>query len=391
MRARRVCAVVLALVAVVAVGCTSGAHDATSTPSGPPARVYWPTEAWRTDDPAEHGFDAAELAEVDRLATEAYPGMRSVVIVRDGYVVHEYYRQGLDAADGHDVRSVTKSVVSALVGIALADGAIESLDATVGDLLARHLPPAADPRMANVTLRQLLSMTSGLAGDDGSVGGDDRLMDALFDSPDWVQHILGRPLVAEPGTDWAYSSATSHLLSAIVADSTGQSTLQFARDRLFGPLGIRTDDAFEPVLGPVIDQAELDRYLQAPVAWPVDPQGYPFGGAFLRLPARDLAKIGYLYLNEGRWNGEEIIPADYIRASTTGAEGTPNAEAGYGWQWWLDDADGHPAYFARGYGGQTIHVVPDLDLVTVTTSDPGRPGPDGRSFADTAVVLAAED
>jgi hypothetical protein len=138
--------------------------------AGPPARVYWPTQAWRTDDPAE-------LAEVDRLATEA----------------------------------------------------IESLDATVGDLLALHLPPAADPRMASVTLRQLLSMTSGLAGDDGSVGEDDRLIDALFDSPDWVQHILGRPLVAEPGTDWAYSSATSHLLSAIVADSTGQSTLQFAR------------------------------------------------------------------------------------------------------------------------------------------------------------------
>jgi CubicO group peptidase (beta-lactamase class C family) len=338
MRAQRVCALVLALVAAAAVGCTSDTDEATSASgTGPPAREYWPTDGWRTDDPAKHGFDPEELAGLDQLMTASVTP-RSVVIVRDGYLVYERYGAGLDATSGHDVRSVTKSVVSALVGIALGDGAIENPDATIGALLPDQVPADADPRMAGVTVTQLLSMTSGLAGDDGGVGGDERIFDAMLASPDWVRHILGRPLAGPP------------------------------------------------------DAALYEQFLQSGFAWAVDPQGYHVGGLGLLLPARDLAKIGFLYLNEGRWGDEQIVPAGFVHASTTPAAGLPRGHYGdYGWQWWLDADGDHPAFFARGYGGQTIYVVPDLDLVTVVTNDPERPGTDGASVARSIVVPAAED
>jgi CubicO group peptidase (beta-lactamase class C family) len=308
----------------------------------------------------------------DRVANR-HPQVRSVVIVRYGYLVYEHYWQGLDQTDGHDVRSVTKSVIGALVGIAIAEGKIKSVDQTVGELLAAQLPKDADPRFAGVTVKQLLTMTSGLAG-DGTPGGDTRIEDAMWKSPDWVRHILSRRLVSEPGTEWAYSNASSHLLSAIVASVSGQSTLEFARAKLFNPLGIRTDGAFEPVLSDHIDAATVEAYEQASVAWPVDPQGYHYGAAFLRLPARDLAKFGYLYLNGGRWDGNQLVPAGYVAAATSPKGSSPNLDNGYGWHWLVANEGDHHTFSARGYGGQLIYVVPDLDLVTVITSDPEKGG-----------------
>lgn len=360
---------VLVLVAVLAVGCTGSSNGPPSgTQTGPPAeRDYWPTDAWRTAPPEDHGLDPDELRLLERTLMASYPTVRSVVIVRDGFLIYERYRQGLDAGDGHDIRSVTKSVVSALVGIALAEGALESLDQTLGELFADRLPADADPRMAGVTVGQLLSMTSGLPGDDPSLGGDEGVFERIEAQDDWVTAILGLPLAADPGSQWAYSSASSHLLSVLVADTTGGSTLGFARERLFGPLGIDTSGAYVTVGPPTSD--EIERYSREPVAWPADPQGYHFGGALLKLPARDLAKFGYLYLNEGRWDGDQLIPADFVRSSTTPSEHETNAEGAYGWHWWVQPARGHDAYFARGYGGQVVHVVPELGLVTVVTAD----------------------
>lgn len=269
-------------------GQTTEPSPSTQT-SAPAARDYWPTDGWRTAAPQDHGIDPAALAKVNDEVPESHPQVRSVLVIRHGYLVYEQYWRGLDATAGHDVRSVTKSFV--------------------------------DPRLAAVTVKQLLTMTSGLAGDDESFGADPGVGLAMARSPDWVRHILGRRLKTEPGTQFAYSNATSHLLSAIVANATGQSTLAYARARLFDPLGIRTDGIYEPVLSYPLQEAALQAYQQSAVAWPVDPQGYHFGAAFLRLPARDLAKLGFLYLNGGRW------------------------------------------------GDQYIHVIPALDLVTVVTSE----------------------
>jgi len=153
---------------------TGGLHQppnsrqATATSQGtaaPTQRDYWPTAGWRTAAPNDEGMDPAVLDELDTKVPESYPQVRSLLVVRHGYLVYERYWHGLDAADGHNSHSVTKSVTSALVGIALADHKLKSLDQTVGELLATHLPPNADPRLRRVTLEQLLTMTSGLASD----------------------------------------------------------------------------------------------------------------------------------------------------------------------------------------------------------------------------------
>jgi CubicO group peptidase (beta-lactamase class C family) len=381
----------VALICSLLVACTSTGSDSRPTPTPSPTatavpRDYWPTAGWRTAAPEDQGIDPKALAEIEDQVAAAYEQVRSVLIVRHGYLVYEDYWHGLDHTDGHDVRSVTKSVVGALVGIAIAEGKIKGLEQTIGELLAGQLSKDADPRMAGVTVKQLLTMTSGLAGDDESSGGDPRIWDAMVKSPDWVRHILGRRLESEPGTHFAYSNATSHLLSAIVAKASGQSTLTYARTKLFNPLGIRMDAAFEPVLSAHIDEGTLEAYQRASVAWPVDPQGHHLGAAFLRLPARDLATFGYLYLNGGRWDGQQLIPADYVAAATSVSGSSPNLSMGYGWHWWVAIEEGHRTFTARGYGGQFIYVVPDLDLVTVITSDPETRGVDPRILITRTIV-----
>jgi CubicO group peptidase (beta-lactamase class C family) len=390
----------VALVWSVLAACSgSGLNEDGPTPTPTPSlsaatatatatRDYWPTAGWRTAAPENHGVDSAALAEIRGQVAKGYPQIRSVLVVRHGYLVYEAYWHGLDKTDGHDVRSVTKSVIGALVGIAIAEGKIKSVDQTVGELLAAQIPQDADPRIAQVTVKQLLTMTSGLAGDDESSGGDPRIEDAMVKSPDWVRHILGRRLETEPGTHFAYSNASSHLLSAIVATVTGQSTLAYARIKLFEPLGIRTDGAFEPVLGDSIDDATFEAYERASVAWPVDPQGFHYGAAYLRLPSRDLAKFGYLYLNGGRWDGRELIPADYVAAATSVSGSSPNHSMGYGWQWWVAIEEGRHTFTARGRGGQFIYVVPDLDLVTVITSNVETSGVDPKILITQTIVPA---
>jgi CubicO group peptidase (beta-lactamase class C family) len=361
--------------------------------AAPRQRDYWPTKGWRTAPPKAEGMDPDVLAAIAGNVASLYPQVRSVLVVRHGYLVYERYWQGRSAADGDDVQSVTKSVVSALVGIALGEGKLTGLDQTVGALLARHLPHDADPRLARVTLEQLLTMTSGLAGDDPSLGGDPRISQRQGASHDWVRHILGRRLAINPGASFAYSSATSQLLSAIVADATGRSTLAFARARLFGPLGIASANAPEPVFVGHPSPAVVKAYARAPVAWPTDPQGYHLGFSGLKLPSRDLAKLGYLYLNGGRWDTTQLIPADYVAASTRPHSTPPPDGPGesYGYQWWVTSQAGHPSFLAHGKDGQLIEVIPDLDLVVVITSDATQHRADARLLVGQAIIPAVTD
>jgi CubicO group peptidase (beta-lactamase class C family) len=285
---------------------------------------------------------------------------------------------------------VTKSFTAALVGVARRDHHLKSLNQTVGELLAAHLPPKADPRLAKVTVGQLLTMTSGLAGDDRGPDSDLDLLVRLLESRDWVRHILERKLVTRPGTTFAYSNASSHLLSAIVADTTGRSTLAFAWATLFAPLGIHTEHAFQPVGVAFPTPPEERAYERAKVAWVTDPQGYHSGFAGLQLPARDLAKLGYLYLNGGRWDGVQIVPAGYVRASTQRQSHPPPGGPfdGYGYQWWVTSDHGHPSFLAHGLGGQFIQVIPDLDLVVVITSDAANGRDDAQQLVGEAIIPA---
>ena len=356
----------------------------------PNQRDYWPTAGWRTAPPKAEGMDPAVLATIAGNVSSLYPQVRSVLVVRHGYLVYERYWHGFDAADGQELQSITKSVISALVGIALAERHLTSLDQTVAQLLAAHLPSDADPRWGQVTVRQLLTMTGGLAGDDQSAGGDERLSRRLFRSRDWLREILGRHLAATPGTTFAYSNATSHLLSVIVATVTGQSTLAFARARLFGPLGIHSDHVFQPLAVKPPTPAQVKAYQQAAVAWPRDPQGYQFGFGETKLPARDLAKLGYLYLNGGHWESAQVIPADYVHASTQPHSNLPGfgPGEGYGYQWWTAIVDRHPSFAAVGIGGQRLLVIPDLDLVVVITSDATQHREDAQGLVSQSIIPA---
>jgi CubicO group peptidase (beta-lactamase class C family) len=380
---------------LVAACSSPDGQQPTATSQQPSAgaiqRDYWPTAGWRTAAPGEQGMDPAVLDDLDTQVPERYPQVRSLLVVRHGYLVYERYWHGFDAADGQELHSITKSITSALVGIALGERYLKSLDQSVGELLAAHLPKGADPRLGTVTVRQLLTMTGGLPGDDQSTGGDERLSTRLFRSRDWVGHILGRPLATKPGTTFAYSNASSHLLSAIVADTTGQSTLAVARARLFGPLGINTDNAFEPRAGRPPTPAQLRAYQQAAVAWPRDPQGYHFGfGGETKLPARDLAKFGYLYLNGGRWETTQVVSADYVRASTQPHTDLPwlGAGGGYGYQWWTRRVGQHDSFVAAGFGGQRILVIPDLDLVVVLTTDAQQQLENAEDLVDQTITPA---
>jgi CubicO group peptidase (beta-lactamase class C family) len=383
-------AALMVVVCVLAVACTGRTGTQVSHRDQQPASA-WPTHGWRTAAPIQEGMDPKGLALIDDDTGRVYPALRSVLVVRHGVLVFERYYHGATPATYFNLWSVTKSVTSALVGVAMGEHTLGGFDQPIGRLLARHLTPRADPSLRRATLEQLLTMTAGLPADptDGSPP-------SLVHAGDWVRFVLSQHPASTPGSRFAYSSDGSHLLSAIIADATGQPTLAYAKAKLFAPLGIASDDPFEPVFAPR-NQAT---YEGAGFAWPTDPQGYHLGYGFLKLTAGDLAKFGYLYLKGGSWEGRQVVPAAYVRAATqpqvpTG--GTFGPFTGYGYQWWTTTEGGHPAFAAIGLGGQLIEVIPDLDLVVVMTSaEPStaeevRAGGDSQRMVGNLVVPAVRD
>jgi CubicO group peptidase (beta-lactamase class C family) len=383
-------ATLVVVVCLLAVACTRKPGPPASHQAQQPLSA-WPTHGWRTAAPADEGIDPSMLAGIDDEARLVFPALRGVLVVRHGVLVFERYYHGATPATYFNVYSVTKSVTSALVGIALGEHALGGLDQPIGRLLARHLPPNPDPRLRGVTVEQVLTMTAGLPPDP-----TDGTLPSLVHATDWVRFVLSQHPATKPGSRFAYSSASSHLLSAIIADATGQPTLRYAQAKLFAPLGIASDHPFEPVFAP----SNQATYEGAGFAWPTDPQGYQLGYGFLKLTARDLAKFGYLYLKGGAWEGRQVVPAAYVHASTqthvpTG--GTFGPFTGYGYQWWTTTEQGHQAFAAIGLGGQLIEVIPDLDLVVVMTSaEPStaedvRAGGDSQRMVGNVVVPAVGD
>jgi CubicO group peptidase (beta-lactamase class C family) len=285
----------------------------------------------------------------------AFEQVRAILVMVDGRPVFERYYHSSAATTGN-VFSVTKSVMSMLIGIAIDERKLRGVDQTLAELLpayATTMPPAVKA----VTLRQVLTMTAGLPPDPSG-------LPAFVGSDDWVVTILREGTQQPAGQGFAYSSAGSHLLSAILRQATGRSTLDYARAKLFTPLGISTVPAAEPVAREESQAA----YNQARFAWPTDPQGNHVGFSFLKLTARDMGKLGQLWLNKGRWRDRQLVSAGWVTESTTSHVDTQSTPEQYGYQWWVTTADGHRAYAAVGYGGQLIEVVPDLDLVAVVAS-----------------------
>jgi CubicO group peptidase (beta-lactamase class C family) len=308
----------------------------------------WPTESWTTATPEEQGMDSGLLNEMMDKIDQHNVLIDSILIVRNGHLVFEEYLNSVyDNESRHIIHSCTKSYTSALVGIALAEGYIESVDSRLIDLLPNRTIANLDERKQAITLEHLLTMTSGLEWDEWTEPYQSSLnsLNQVWSAPDSVQHVLDLPMEYDPGEVWVYNSGGSHLLGAIVAEATGTSLFAYAIDKLFTPLGISSSNIF----------------------WPWDSHGRSWGHGGVEMVPRDMAKFGYLYLNNGTWDGEQIVPEEWVQLSSA-TQFTFNDFSGYGYQWWTYPTEIVDIYSAEGYQGQYIIVIPSLDMVVVFTS-----------------------
>jgi CubicO group peptidase (beta-lactamase class C family) len=280
---------------------------------------------------AAPGFEAALAVAAD------LPRLHSLLVSRRGELVLERYYNGARATRPANIKSASKSVISALVGIAIERRLIPGIDTPI----VTYFPTLAKDReraKQTITIEDLLTMRSGLESTSNRNYG------AWVQSRNWVTHALAQPLRSEPGTEMDYSTGNTHLLSAILTAATRTSTWEFASETIARPLGFA-----------------LPR-------WPQDPQGIYFGGNDMLMTPKQMLAFGELYLNRGRINGKQIVPEPWIERSFIPRSRSYWSGQEYGYGWWIRDLGGHRAYYAWGFGGQYIFVVPDLDLVVVTTS-----------------------
>jgi CubicO group peptidase (beta-lactamase class C family) len=325
----------LSIVLTLVAGC------ARATPGGQPGRTApWPGDGWQTSTPEEQGMNSEILADMLGTIQERDDGIDSVTIIRHGYLVADATRYPFHPDSKHVIHSCTKSIVSALVGIAIEQGYIEGVDQRVLDLLPGRTVANLDADKQAMTLEHVLTMATGLECRDSYLHGWSGL-EQMAHSDDWVQFVLDLPMVEEPGTRFEYCNGAAFLLSAIIQETTGTTALGFAEQHLLGPLGI------------------------SDVEWPANPEGISIGWGRLRMKPHDMAKIGYLYLNRGQWDGEQLVPASWVESSTR-KQISATLEDGYGYQWWVDDSG---YCMALGYAGQFVFVVPEQDMVVVFTSE----------------------
>jgi len=295
---------------------------------------------WQMSTPSAEGMDETLLSGIRSEVDKHHERLYSLMVVRHGKVVLEQYYHGRTAKNQAAVFSVSKSMLSALTGIAIRDGVFAGVEQDVGALLTdKQRGEIRQP----LQLKQLLTMSGGLKP------VDDTIMD-WFNSSNWVDYVLEQPIMEKPGTVFRYNTGLSHLLSAVLTNASGESTISYAEKHLFGPLGIQD------------------------YGWQKDPQGIPAGGTMVSLRPRDMARFGYLYLQNGEWMGQQLVPKEWVTASTKEQIKTDSGGS-YGYFFWLGESktkDGvtHPHFAATGYGDQLILVVPELDLVVVATSNP---------------------
>lgn len=310
-----------------------------------------PDDTWQFSSPAEQGLDATLLSQ-GLASLDAPSSIYSFLVIRHNQMVVEKYYNGSSAATANQTASITKSFISALTGIAIREGYLKGPQQKIAEILPDYFTGQSNPSKQNMTLQNFLSMASGLSP-------------SALRGTDLVKDELDMPLVTPPGTYFWYDSALPHILSVIISKTSAMNTCEFAYRYLFEPLGVS---------------------LQS---WDRDGQGYYVGAAGMYATPRTLARFGLLYLNQGRWNGQQILPPEWVaetfkprvhveRKSDIDPEAgwwlAPqvtgyDAEFDYGYYWWLNTIRGHPIYSAIGWGGQKIHLIPDLDLVVVTTAN----------------------
>lgn len=325
--------ILLAIFAALISACSP-----TPAPIQLPAPSNWPTQGWQMANPEDQGFDSAKLAEALQSMRANGINVHSITVIRNDEMILDAYLYPYNGQTYHEIASVTKSIMTTLIGIAADQGML--------DLDDRILSFFPDRKIANrgfwknrITVRQLAGMTSGLACISSN---DEQTLTEMGSAPDWVQFTLDLKVAHIPGTHFEYCSPGMHVLSAILQQATGMQTAEFARLYLFEPLGI-TD-----------------------FLWEADPNGYSDGWAGLYLHPRDLAKIGYLMLHQGQWEDQQIVSPEWVRDATRLQKKTGQGD-NYGYGWWVPPADPFVEFAAEGRGGQYIRVIPQLNMVIVTT------------------------
>ena len=362
-------AVLLAVAGVVIVSPAAAAQEAP-----------WPTHGWAVSSPSAEGLSEESLRELDRRIRDGGFGyVDRVVVVRHGrLVVNERYDQDyrrisrgrtsqigcgfgcsdpswdhqfnylhpdwhpyFQGRDVHTLQSVTKSISATLLAVAIQRGQIDSVDDLLLPFLEGYDLSQVEPGLRTATLEDVLTMRTGIEWHETDRPmNDSNTTIQLERSPDWVQFTLNQPMDSEPGQKWAYNSGGSQLISAILRRATGVTMDRYAETNLFGPLGIEDYE------------------------WKTTPAGLPDALGGLYLEAEDLAKIGYLYLHDGVWDGQRILPEGWVDAATSKHVRQP----GYGYQWWRPDPGGEVVWAGQGFGGQYLLVLPSHDTVAVINS-----------------------
>ncbi len=369
MRIRNLCAV-LAILAVLALpGCQvqptrNGVADPTPSVPAVPEPDYWPTTGWKASTPEQQGMDSARLAAMLEAVDGQQLNLHSILVIRNGYTVLEAYYSPYSATVKQQVASLTESVTGMLTGIAIGQGQIKSTSQPVLGFFPRRSVANLDQNKRSLTLEHLLTMTTGLDCSDAA-----GTRDQMFQSPDWVQFTLDLPMASAPGARFSDCSPAAHVLAAVVSEATGKNVRDLANDALFAPLGIPRASADD---------------------WDSDPQGIADGCCGLSLTPADMARLGFLYLHGGNWNGQQVVPASWVSASLA-PHAADSTGRKYGYLFWLYDYQGY--YSAQGLGGQDIHIIPAKNMVVVFTAAVDSPTHDKAllKLLDDYIIPAAKD
>lgn len=283
--------------------------------------------------------------------------MHGLLVLHRGEPVIEHVRAGPQLSAPAALKSLSKTILSALAGIAIERGLVEGTDESLVELLGERVPQRATAGVEEITLGHALSLQAGLRSTSGRYYG------AWVQSDDWVGHALTRPMVDDPGGRMIYSTGSTHLAGAALVEASGRSLLSLAREWLGEPLDIRVPD------------------------WMRDPQGIHFGGNGMQLSPRALARFGEVYRRGGTLDDRQVIPEWWIEASWTPRGRSPWSGDEYGYGWFISELAGNRSYHGRGYGGQALFVIPDAALTIVVTSDPTPPSNGG--YFDRIKRLAA--
>ncbi|MCL4418213.1 MAG: beta-lactamase family protein [Actinobacteria bacterium] len=304
---------------------------------------YWPTDGWQSATPESQGIDSNKLIEGLNAINNNGTHIHSLMIVRNDFIILDSYFYPYDGSNYHDIASVTKSIMTTLIGIAADQGKLD-IDRPMLSFFPDRTIANRDSMKEQITVRHLVSNSSGFLFNEK----DDRAtIQSMVENDDWIQATLDLPVVHKPGTHFGYFSPGMHLLSAILQEATGMTALEFADVNLFKPLGIDINNVF----------------------WPSDPQGYNYGWGDLSLYPEDMAKIGFLFLYQGKWEGKQIVSSKWVNEATKKQLATePYRGEDYGFGWWISRPNADISYYlADGRGGQRIIVIPSMNLLLVTT------------------------